>query len=1484
MSYFEKYINSQYSKESFDVRLENMYSVEARNILKDSQIRINNRPEFVANSTFTENVALFSTCITQEDSLNLFKNIFSRRGGILVSKLKSFYFPKKLLIKLPAKNIMGNQNAKYQRLMKIKKNYGISNVIVDPNNLTNNSVMYDLSGELGIMKLNTLDRGITMQVKIRHTILEYIKSKIVEFPPATNDKFHNKVVIFEGPFFVGTKIRLTLTDVLLKDVFKPHLFFLEWLADDLEGFKKFIVDNNVTFMFKGPTGKTIFLSNNPKVLNHKNFNLTFIMKTLHILDGAVDKELIDLNESEKEVFENDINTSEDSVDQLMKDTDPNEEKENYEEIHFDDIDNDINDEYLDDADKGTDTIDNKKTKKEKLKIENDVLTIEEQTADSMPIEFIKRKEKEVGSLLDVLEEEGVTETEQADKILENHNYTQLKDSLETSEVKKLRQNLNKKYGKSLAEVVDNIKKHKIKTTTFNKVHPSPYAKSSFINFEETYNDVVGKEDFENVLTSAQLSSASPLFLSDVKVTPVNDREFYGKTLSLKYNSTNGEEHDITLDMPEVIDGRLFIGGSFKRINKQDAAKPVIKTDNDVIITTAYNKTFLSLKGYYASRQYKQLVYAIDEFNKSVNPNFIDKTTKELGDFVYKNMVHYNLIHLNRYYIQYIRENAMIDFRGTVHREYKGKEYTYLGYIDTKHIYHDPERDFFIVSEGNKDDIELANTEAFILYIMVYEGKKYTDDATLKKVINTMSKTVTTSNVNAVYSKIMDRYIPVVYILLTAMPINELLEKMKDENNLEYKIVKNNPKAVASIKRKSGYGVLEMANDVALIIKYNNTLNELIWSPLMDIDMSSESIFDINKVINEAMGNKNTIIYIENFVDFFTNDPMTRRVMEMYNLPSDFVGLFIYASSLFTTHKTSYKSDASNYRLLTTSEVIHRCLYNVLTKEFSNNASRVKMGSKPKINIPRDELVKKIQELPNVAEHSKISPFRSIMGDRKKSFKGQGGLNKSMGFSTTTRMMSQNNIGAETAATPYSGEAGVTKTLPVNPSIDSITGEYRKLEAAEGYEDPSKVTSFIDSMVPYLNYDHIIRKMMANNQFDHCMPVYGADPMLVSYGADESALYMCSDFAAIAEEPGQIVSVNDAFVKVKYKSGKIDVFPMDVDERNADKGYFVPNKMKLATGLKEGSKFSKGDPIVYNKFFFKDKKNKRVGLSPGPLTMILICDGEGTWEDACVPFDNLAEKLTTPIVKRVARKFSLNTEVRDFNTNIGATVDSDDVLYKFRILDDDTAISSYFEMTDDLSMEDVTAHNHGKIKDIRIYYRKARDVEMSESIKKFVREVGQKQRQINFNDDLKDVTDEFKKTLYNREPQLLTRGSFSKINGDRIDNGEILVEYMIESEYQLGSGDKIVVDRALKGEPSDVLDSKLRPVGELSGRKPSLLFNTYGLLARITPGMVLHGTLNTILMHIAIKNRMILNKRPEPGDILDFKSSMDMVEGKYKYKD
>lgn len=1528
MNFYSK-LFTQMSTESINT-LDNKYSTEARNILKDSQLRINSKSEALYTNSITENMILFSLTTNQQDSLELFNRLKLRKGGLIVSKLKNFYAPRNLILKLPGRSII--KMFKKNDIIEKAKPYGISTILNTPSLLTNFSTMYDFSLELESIKVATVGKAPnSLNPKMRDEIRKFIKNRIVNFPDNEKVTYANKVVIIPGPFFKGTNIRLTMMNKDLLNRFSPFLLIMEWIYNDIEDFEKFMKEHNVSFMFKSEDNKTLFLTPNDKVLKLKTFNKVFIMKILHILDKSTDPELISLSDEDKKTINEVVDYDEEGKENVTDGTTPDsinpieippemyndnsiredgeeninvifneDDSEEQTEELFDDLDQVTEEEIINDSkelDTNEDGISTTDVRDIVSTTESNILDIEEMTADNLGVDYvIKRNSKhEYKSLQDILEAGDLSEEEKVDKILEVHNYSSLSRSLETDSVKKLKKKLNSKYGRKVADVVEDIKRHKIPTTTFKNVEPSHFSKNSFVNLENTYNSVVGKTDFEGIITSP-MESSYPMFLTKYEETPNISREFNGKTIKLTYEDTGGTSHDIVLDYPVSINGKLFIGGSFKQLNLQDAAKPVIKTDEDVIITTSYNKMFLKLMGTYASKGDKQLVLTIDEYLKNGGIGFVSKTTTDLGDFIYKNLVSYELIHLNRYYNKFLCRDVHIDFRGIKDIESEGQTKTILGYIKDNPVMHNPESNTYVLPVLNKDgkveSKHIDNLPEFITR-MAFEALKIQEQTEeVKKSIallfkcfaNITTRKVSNAKINSVYAKVMARDIPVIFLMLIAEPLNNVLERLKTDNNLEYKIVKSNEEKISRLERLEGTATLKFANDIYLIVKYNNKVNEIILAPLMNLDMGDVEVFNINTIINDVMGSATTIIYIENFVDYFLNDPSIKRVLRMYNMPEDFVGLLIYACSLFTTNRTTYKSDASNYRVITTSEVINRCLYDVLSKTMSDNAARVKMGSRSRItDIPRDALIRRLQQLPNMSEYSTLNPFRTIMDGRKKSLKGHLGTNQARAFSTTLRMYNDNNIGTETAATPYSGEAGVTKVLPMSPTIDSVTGEYKHLDAKDGYSDPSKVLSFIESYVPYLYYDHIIRGMMADNQFSHAMPPKNADPMYVSYGADEAALYQCPGFSYVAKGNGVVLSTNETYTKIKYDNGEIDIIPMNEDERNADKGYFVPNKMQLSDKLAVGKKFKEGDAICYNKLFFKKKSNNRIGLGAGPVVMVVICDGEGTWEDSCIPFDSTSDKLSSPITKRVARVLDLNTEIRDYNTDLYSTVNADDILYKFRVLEEDDFISSYFEMDDNLSMTDVTAHNHGILKDIRIYYRNGRDVNMSESIKNFIKEVRLKQRQLNHTDELEDVTDEFRKIKYGKEPMEVKDKSFSKINGDVIENGQILIEYYIESEFKLGSGDKLVVDRALKGEPCDVYPDELAPVGALTGKRGGILFNTYGLLARITPGMVLHGSLITILQHIAIKNRMILNRPPEPGSMLDYKSSHSMLEGKYKYK-
>lgn len=1478
-------------------------ALEARNVIKDKFLRFNDSQVFVGNKTVIETSVIYSFLEDSNETLELFKTLKNKKSNLLIYNLRLYYLPRVLKEKLPNKTIIKNYNMEYTRLLKEKKQYDIQAVVNSENRIKGASCMYDLGYLTRAIREYTLDKGLKMNRKMREHILEMYKSIVV------NDfGLENKLIYVKSPILSNTNIKLNIVESNMLNIFNPFLLFMEWFINEPEEFKKWLKDNSVTFVLEGANKKLLVLSGREAFTDIKMFKPIYILRMLHILDGKKEQDIQDMipetevdndtkNEMINDVSEPILDDSElsDNVDKEVvtpQELDKATDIMNKSGSDIGDVNSNVVSEIkasnafdkLKDDEDTNEKKDNKKwlsllgvknsetvvsplvslpnvnlakvemineSKVEKLK--EDITDIEISAAEASP----KGREKDY---FKILEDDSIPDEDKGVEILETHNYTELKKTIETPEITKLRKNIVKKYGRPVDEIVADVKEHKLPIQEFKNVSDpeTSYNRSTLYQFNEGYKEKIAKQEFENILASP-MKLTYPVMLQNYDVKDISDREQHVKEVTATYETFDGTPLELKFDVPITDEhGRMFLGGSWKHLSLQNAAKPVTKSDETVIITTDYSKTIINMSGKYASMRMKMAASTYKAFDKDVKIMKV-KTTDELGDFIYNNQVSYNLLHLNRQFNGCINADMNLDFRGLGIDE-NNNGLTLLGHFHNKPVHHNPATDKAIYDGKEFDTIDFITS-----CIRSVDPEKF--DASVVK-------SVTTSGINTPTARIMNKNIPVILLLCIAMPIKDLLDKLVAENGLEYKTIKNGTQQVDKLKNNDKFGVIRL-RDYTIVLKYNNILNEILLTYLTTIDLSKYDAFDITNIMEDFAGNANTALYIENFIEFFIG-PETERICKMYNIPSDFVGIFIYACSLFTSYITFKKNDARNYRLMGQDEVINRVIYDVISKELSANAARMKRGSRAKINIPRDAVIARLQALPNMSEANQLSPFRETLNHHMVSLKGHNGINEPRAFTLDVRAFNKNNIGTETTSTPYSGTAGVIKYLPMNPVIEDLTGQYESHDTPNGL-GAAQYSSFVESYVPYLSHDHINRTIMVSGQFNHIKPIEGADPMLVSCHADENAIYNTPSFSYIAKDKGKIVSVTDQFCKIKYENGDIDVISLENINRNSDKGYYLKNDFILNDKYKVGSSVRKGDVVAYSKNFYKKKPNGQIGLCAGALVWVLFCDSQYVWEDSCLIFSDLSEKLSSRVIKRIARVVDLNTEVRDWNVNIGSNVNPNDILFKYKVLTDDETINELFANAESLSLKEVDAHYKGKIVDIRIYWRKAQNVEISPSIKKFMKAVDDIQRVQCHMTELEDVTDKFTKSLYDRRPTMLTKNKFSKINGDRIDNGQMLIEYSIEIVDKLGPGDKIVTDRALKGEPTTMFDKSLRPEGVISGRRPSLLSATLGYAKRMTQGMSLHGMLISIALHEANYARLLLDEPAEPGTLLDYYSSTELAK-------
>lgn len=985
------------------------------------------KSDFFLAPKITDPVTVFSFDQNEESALNTFRDISTRVSKMKAVRFKGYYVKQRYIETISAKRIMKNMRPVYAEVNKKKKEFNITTVSMKTKVFKTMSYMVNLGYLLNEIKLKTFDKGLLMNTKTRESILNALKNNIKE---ASLDD-HEKILYFKGPFLSNTKIGLNIVDSMLLKVWNPLVLLLEWFFKDEEGFKKWMVDNKINIVLDNGQGQFLVLSRSEIYQNLPMFNFKYCIRLIHRLDGADLKDM-GLTQDEIDLIETEMNQASSEVEPI------NEEELNEMELV---PDPEIEEEDLEEE------------MPEFLEVE-EVLT--NKFSDSDP-ESKAKTSNEINRIFDE-----VPEQDRGTELLELHNYRSLSTYIETDNVKSVRQKMLKNYGKDVKEVVNNIANHQIEVAQFNNTVDNDFNKSTFVKLDKSYQDKLYNTDLENILISpANLSF--PLFLQDYSITDISDREYRGDLLKASYLTHDGETLEFEMEIPRVVNNSIFMGGSEKYLTNQDLALPIIKTDEEVIITMAYNKTILAIKGKYANANDKVLVKTIQNF-ASKNDAIKVKTTEELSDFIYANRMSYRMIHMNKHFggIRY-KDSVLdidFDFRGI---EVVESGLTTCGHVNGDTIIHAPWKDKFWIGK----DKTSYDTESFIKHLLSLIDADLLKESEVTKLDNL-------NFVNSIYCTIMARDIPIVLVMLIETPLKDLLERLKNENDLEYSVVKNDKLEISKLKNTTEYGYI-ILEDYTIRVKYNNTINQLILVPLINMDLRKYTIFDIAHIMKDMVGSDNLSIYLENFATSFI-DPGSKRVLDMLNIPSDYTGLFIYAATLFYDYKTSYSSDAGNYRLVTPSEVITRIFYEKVIKELTGNVARTKRGSRQMITLPRDTVNKTLMTtMTNISEDSNISPFRSIMLKSSKSQKGHMGINMSRAFNMKRRMFNQNNLGTETFATAYSGQAGIIKYLPFNPKFADLTGRYLNQDTPKGL-DPSNMSTFVDAFVPYLTYDDSPRRI------------------------------------------------------------------------------------------------------------------------------------------------------------------------------------------------------------------------------------------------------------------------------------------------------------------------------------------------------------------------------------------------------------------------
>lgn len=340
--------------------------------------------------------------------------------------------------------------------------------------------------------------------------------------------------------------------------------------------------------------------------------------------------------------------------------------------------------------------------------------------------------------------------------------------------------------------------------------------------------------------------------------------------------------------------------------------------------------------------------------------------------------------------------------------------------------------------------------------------------------------------------------------------------------------------------------------------------------------------------------------------------------------------------------------------------------------------------------------------------------------------------------------------------------------------------------------------------------------MQSVQQKHIVSVVGQTKPLMGSGVEKTVPYMISDeFAFKAKEDGIIEKVDykNKVAILKYKSGKQDLIDLDVVEaNNSNGGFFISQTFKLL--YNEGEKFTKGAILAKNEDFFKgDGKKEDIVYSMGKITKIALASGDFTLEDSSMITESLSEKMATKVTMRKVKVLDKNATV-SYLAKEGNPIKTGEPLIVFENSFNDESMNDilgkigdeFAENIAEMAKNELKCKYTGRVVKINIYYTNEIN-EYSESLQNILRSY------INNKKSRKSIIEKIKGNGFDSlNSPIIERQVDNKIKGEEITDG-IMFEFFIEYYDELGIGDKIIYETALKTIVSRVLEKGEEPYSE-----------------------------------------------------------------------
>lgn len=976
------------------------------------------------------------------------------------------------------------------------------------------------------------------------------------------------------------------------------------------------------------------------------------------------------------------------------------------------------------------------------------------------------------------------------------------------------------------------------------------------NFEADYNI---DADIMKCLHSLSQNKDVPMSVIDVTVEDRSTSEDSILTYTVHLEDSLGKRHTLRFDMPKIINKRfLRLRGNDKIIPGQLINLPIIKTDEDTVqVVSNYNKIFITRYG------------QVGKINQSTNA--LIRALTKLKENNYKLDVKDGDAVASPSKID-LGNNAKISAKYELPAEYVelSKIFNKVTTSDGRVYYFNRDE---LIHKLEEKKVKVESDQGFMVIGITKDNQAITvpENGVSSALINHLgiheyAYTFMKPGARMTYSQasILNSKIPLIVVMAYTAGLTGALNAA----GVKYDLTEKRPTNTKNYFRFND-GFLSFddnyAPDAALLVNGLSVINTQEYS-LTDIDTKAMWLD-----VLDDFGGRNRADGLDSFANLMM-DPITVEVCKTYKLPTDYIEVLAYASSLLTTNKFNRHTDITGNRFRTNERLVHflykslATSYGMYLREIKNNRKDAKMTMKQSAVI--DMALADV----TTSDLSKLSPLLELESANTVTFKGLSGMNSDRSYSLDKRTYDKTMINKLSMSTGFSATVGINRQSTINMGIESTKGYIKSGGELDRMSDANTL-SITEALTPFgTTRDDPFRTAMTFIQTSkHGMRTTEQDPLLVSNGADQALPYLTSDtFAHKAKWNAVVEEITNDYMIIANKSNPKEKEFIDLREKvekNSDGGFFITIKLDTFKNYKKGDSIKAGDIVAYDKSSYSDTVGiGNLAYNIGTLTKIAIMHTDKGFEDSAIISQDLSKKMASEIVLQV----DVLMDAKDIDiqcVEVGKELHEGEVIMSYRAaLEDQDATdiinkmvqknagSDSKELMDEIGKIKVKSKVTGKLQDIKVYSTIPTS-EMSKSLASFVNK---------YNGPVDKMKSKLSKLGIDGS-QYGTSGVLPPVGKLKHCEGKVLVEFYIKYHDKMSVGDKLVYFSALKGVVKEIFPEGKEPYSEYRPEEKVHSFLPVGSInARMVSSVLTLGSINKVLIELDRHVKDIMGVKWDPN--------------------